>query len=301
MSSRRWAGVLIVCLSACGDNGASTDATSEAPTSTVTAVTLDASDASDASAATSESDSETGSVPTECGPAPLDMVCVPEGAFTMGNAAVPGLGVPEHTVTLSAFFIDRDEVTVAAYRACVDDGSCAEPNATSTYWMSDADALPVGDIDWFMASDYCTYAGKRLPTEAEWEKAAVGAEQQLFPWGDTPASCEYAVIVQDGVSGCGEERPWEVGSRPAGASPYGAFDMVGNMTEWVADWYQSGYYDESPDTDPPGPDDGFQRVVRGGSYRWDEPLSWYVAYRSWSVPDFSLPDSGARCVADVQP
>lgn len=201
-----------------------------------------------------------------------DMVGVPEGPFCMGcNAAVDDACVsderPAHEVWLSSFEIDRTEVTQADFAACVEAGACSIPEgdgACANAW--DPVTLPdhpVACTSWAAARDYCAWRGKRLPTEAEWEKAARGIEGLAFPWGDDDPLCELSNFDHAGMECVGETT--SVGSYPGGMSPFGAFDMAGNVWERVHDWYGADYYAVGPLIDPRGPDAGSSRVLRGGS------------------------------------
>lgn len=240
---------------------------------------------------------------------------VPAGEFRMGTeknfiGSQPD-ELPQHRVTLSAFWIDETEVTQGMYRACVSAGGCTPISEELAAAVGDDDQLPMTGVTWNQASAYCTWVGRRLPTEAEWEKAARGRDARLYPWGwvGAPksstglrlnfcdASCPFA--YHDPTIDDGFPQAAPVGQFPAGVSPYGALDMAGNVWEWVADWYQSNAYASSAKTDPRGPQTGEWKVIRGGS--WLEP-SWEgsvlpdrTANRSWLPPGSFRVDLGFRC------
>ncbi len=200
-------------------------------------------------------------------PTPIEMVRVPEGPFTRGVSDGQGDERPPTTVTLDTFWIDRHEVTQADYDACVLSGSCDAPECGSGGALNQDN--PVTCVSWSDARDYCAWAGKRLPTEAEWEKAARGTDARLYPWGDTPEpNCDLAVVGAAGEEVCPSVLA-SVGSKPGGASPYGALDMAGNAAEWVYDEYNEDAYAALPvgfpgawEADP----QAGERVVRGGAY-----------------------------------
>ena len=196
-----------------------------------------------------------------------DMVLVPAGEFVIGSNSGADDEQPEHRVYLDAFYIDKYEVTVDQYDKCVQSGKCTKPDegGDCNWGKSDRGNHPINCVDWDQARTYCEWVGKRLPTEAEWEKAARGTDWRKYPWGDQDASCNYAVM-DDGGNGCGKNSTWPVGSKPNGASPYGAMDMAGNVGEWVADRYGENYYKSNSNKNPKGPADGNYRVYRGGSW-----------------------------------
>ncbi len=242
-----------------------------------------------------------------------EMVSVPGGAFYMGcNEAVDTEcdedEKPGRQVSVNAFTMDKTEVTVAQFGQCVDAGACSSDGVTMPYWAGqthpewawacnwgqrDREWHPINCVEWEQARRYCAWAGKRLPTEAEWEKAARGTEGWKYPWGNRGYG------AAGGVANIGDETAkrsqprWTiaegyddgyygtapVGSFPAGASPYGAVDMVGNVWEWTVDWYDEGHQ---------------FRAVRGGSWR-DQPLNARASIRNWGDPGNRSMLQGFRC------
>ena len=223
-----------------------------------------------------------------CEAPPAGMVAVPAGEFSMGcNSAVDGECAadesPYHVVNLSNFAIDRLEVSVGEYQACVDAGECSPPHDQNAYgdpceWNR-GNSYPITCVDWFQARAYCQYVGKRLPTEAEWEKAARGTDGRMYPWGAATPTCELAVFSECGSS------VQLAGSKPNGASPYGALDMAGNVFEWVNYWYSTSYYSVSPADDPTGPSSGTRRVTRSSGANYSGP-SLRTSFRG---VDFEVP------------
>ena len=265
-----------------------------------------------------------------------DEVFVPGGSFWMGcnESKREDCGpneLPAHEVTLSAFAVDKTEVTRIRFADFLSevapDGDCERrisgasgvryDNAAGR-WKS---ALP-GDktepmiqVTWFGARDFCDWDGKRLCTEAEWEKAARGGCERLtgdcrsqmlvFPWGDAAPSCSLAVTTDETGAGCGRASPFPVGTRPDGASPYGALDMAGNVREWVADWLAP--YEPDSVTDPEGPATGDEKVLRGGSYSPDDATMLQAAARDSKFLDPTAPPkmgdsrTGFRCCRAITP
>lgn len=225
-----------------------------------------------------------GHIPCSSLKIPEGMKCIPGGKFVRGSNRTTvdedsrrkvKDEFPESTIEVSTFFMDTYEVTFSQYQACVQAGGCkpAKPN----YRGYSKPNQPMLGVNWYHAYDYCKWAGKRLPTEAEWEKAARGDEGDLFPWGNEPADCLKAIIQEKGKKGCGIGTTWDVGSRPP--YRYGLYDMAGNSWEWVNDWYSESYEKCGADCmkkDPKGPCNGeapcpghTRKVVRGGSWWWD--------------------------------
>ena len=254
-----------------------------------------------------------GEMPFGSNLAAQEMILVPAGLFTRGSMQGDSDEVPVRT--LDAFTIDKYEVSVSQYRACVEAGKCAKPGrflgAQHGYeedlcngTRPDRDNHPINCMRWWEADQYCRWAGKRLPTEAEWEKAARGTDGRRFPWGGEQANCDRAVI-DDGGDGCGRETTWPVGSKPGGQSPYGVEDMSGNVWEWVDDWYSKDYYARAPAQNPRNDQPNTleakpPKVLRGGSWADQTELihrtSNRVQYNPDTSPDYTV---GFRCAKDT--
>ncbi len=207
--------------------------------------------------------------------APVPMVTIPAGEFLMGNPEGKGRADewPQRSVYLDAFAIDQVEVTNERYmRFVMSTGHRNPPNPYGTgplLSVKGIEQLPVAQTTWYDAKAYCSWAKKRLPTEAEWEKAARGTDGRLFPWGNEPATLKRANFDREWED---EKTLYPVGSLPGGDSPYGVKDMAGNAREWVSDWYDPEYYKHAPDRNPQGPDKkGVVRSIRGGS--WHSPVA----------------------------
>ncbi len=223
---------------------------------------------------------------------------IPAGTFLMGGSEEwVEQEQPVHRVTLDAFWMDQTEVTNGMYALCVAAGACEPPRSGNTYTRDSdyGDAAhanyPVVWVSWRRAEDYCNWAGRRLPTEAEWEYAARGGlVGAIYPWGDEEPSCKQANFHSGCVGGTSS-----VGSYPPNG--YGLYDMAGNVWEWVADWYDKDYYSTSPAENPLGPASGGMggnRVIRGGAWIGRE---WFVrpAMRYMGDPDAADNDLGFRC------
>lgn len=214
------------------------------------------------------------------------LVYVPAGEFLMGTVGGRDDEIPQHLVSLDAFWLDQTEVSNGMYARCIQDGACT-PLAHPRVDMEEHPNFPVQGVAWQQAVAYCEWAGRRLPSEAEWEKAARGGDSRLYPWGNEVPNSELANFRKfygDVI---------DVGSLPAGASPYGALDLAGSVYEWVSDWYGADYYQQSPDQNPTGAETGIQRVLRGGA--WNSGIdNLRSANRFWAFPGRNDFD-GFRC------
>jgi formylglycine-generating enzyme required for sulfatase activity len=231
----------------------------------------------------------------------IDWVALLAGTFSMGSDENDAFAneQPVHEVTLSAFELARTETTVAQYAACVEAGVCAEPARDYTDGLSfnwgapGRDEHPINGVTWFQAEGFCEYVGGRLPTEAEREYAARSEGQdQKYPWGDEEATCERAVMNEDGEDGCGDRRTSPVCSKPAGHSAQGICNLAGNVSEWVYDWFDD--YPSEPQVDPTGPESGSNRVLRGGNWLIDARLL-RASFRSSVDPSAANINFGFRC------
>jgi serine/threonine-protein kinase len=247
-----------------------------------------------------------------------ELVYVPQGEFIMGSDPGElyfwGAETPKHSVLLDAFWIYRTEVTNTMYRACVEVNACPHPTEIFSRTHDDYfpnekfDDYPVIYVTHEAALSYCVWAGARLPTEAEWEKAARGTDGRLFPWGNDELQNYHANFCDNGCPNPESQEEMElddgyrdvapVGSFPAGSSPYGAWDMSGNVLEWAADWYSQSYYGISPYENPTGPESGSKHVIRGGSW-WSGRDGLRPAARASKDPDYSSDMVGFRCAIDA--
>jgi formylglycine-generating enzyme required for sulfatase activity len=268
----------------------------------------------------------TASAPAAPGTCADGMLPIPAGKMFMGARDLSPNTKPPHEVTLSAFCLDKTEVTTRAYLACVEKGECERPSdkvnwpgitdAQSKLYSSFCNASakdrgdhPVNCVAWSMAQTYCAKRGARLPTEAEWEYAARGTSQRKFPWGDDAPNAKYlnacskACVTWFAAKGEKKMAMFEdddgfigtapVGSFPAGASSFGVLDLAGNVWEWTADWF--GPYAADPAADPKGPATGTQRVVRGGDFTGGEPDWARPAFRWKTDPETYNHAIGFRC------
>jgi formylglycine-generating enzyme required for sulfatase activity/predicted nucleic acid-binding Zn ribbon protein len=231
----------------------------------------------------------------------VDLVYIPEGEFIMGSGPKEdpyffGSEGPQHMVYLGGYWIYRTEVTNAMYEKCVEANGCPKPinngsNTRPSYYGNQVYSdHPVVYVTWRNASSYCHWAGGRLPTEAEWEKAARGTDGRLFPWGNQ--------VPQPNHANYGARDTEAVGSYPEGASPYGVLDMAGNVIEWVGDYFQAAYYQVSVYENPLGPISGSTRVYRGGAYH-NPAASIRTVMRGSRSESHANVDIGFRCVLDV--
>ena len=223
------------------------------------------------------------------------MVLVPAGDFMMGSDKGDDDEKPVHRVQVDSFYIDKFEVTNGKFAKFIDAIKGEPP------WGFDDKDTPVAHADqpvrwvtWLDATAYCQWAGKRLATEAEWEKAARGTDGRLYPWGDETPTPAHAVFGQKE----GSESLPPFSNRDKGKSPYGAQDMAGSLYEWVADWYDDEYYATTLSQNPRGPSEGTQKVQRGGSYS-NNPYRIRTSFRTKDIPTEARPNVGFRCAQDV--
>lgn len=253
-----------------------------------------------------ESPSEpAGSVSSEAIPlsneAPVkeEMVRIPAGLFIRGTDAGGFDEQPPREIFLDAFEIDQYEVTnyqYAQFAAATGHRKAGPPSRyAKNVGKMRGPNQPVVYVSWDDAQEYCRWKGKRLPTEAEWEKAMRGTDGRLWPWGNVeqPNRANWA-RVNDGYAATAP-----VGTFKSDASPYGVMDGAGNVMEWVEDWYSEGYYRDSPEKNPPSPDYGVYRVLRGGGYTTTGG-DLRITSRSKMVPDFRDETIGFRCVMDAK-
>jgi formylglycine-generating enzyme required for sulfatase activity/tRNA A-37 threonylcarbamoyl transferase component Bud32 len=223
------------------------------------------------------------------------MMYIPAGKFLMGSDHFLENQSPAHTVFLNAFWIDQTEITNAMYYRCVDSGSCTEPaylfsyTREDYYYNKDYSDFPVIYVSWKQANVYCDWVGGRLPTEAEWEKAARGVDNSDYTWGNTAPDCSMM-----NFNDCYGDT-LEVKSNQKDYSSYGVYDMGGNVAEWVADWYKETAYDQKEANNPTGPNSGVYRSVRGASWHSQDAMA---TVRTAGYPIFTDDEDGFRCAFD---
>ncbi|MDF0665087.1 MAG: SUMF1/EgtB/PvdO family nonheme iron enzyme [Nitrospira sp.] len=228
------------------------------------------------------------------------MVLIPAGEFWMGSPDSEGRKDehPRHQIYLDGFYMDKFEVTVARYTEFVRAKNRPKPGYWDQVDSSKHWNLPVVGVNWDDAKAYCEWAGKRLPTEAEWEKAARGTDGRTYSWGNEGPTARLANFAKGLTTRAYKEGLAPVDSYEAGNSPYGLHHMAGNVWEWTADWYDETYYIKSPARNPTGPASGLFRVVRGGSWSY-EPDVLRSAYRHKDLPTSRSDSIGFRCAQDV--
>lgn len=235
----------------------------------------------------------------------MTLVYIPQGRFEMGSNLGNPDESPVHTVSLDGYWIDRTEVTNAMFADFLNqagnqiEGGVAWLDISEpSVWISGRGGIwqaldgkeshPIVGVSWYGAKAYCEWAGRSLPTEAQWEYAATGTDSLRFPWGNVGPDCSLSRFW-----GCGDQ-PVQAGGLPSGASPFGVYEMAGNVAEWVNDRYTPDYYRESPTENPTGPLNGYYRVFRGGSWG-SSYLGLRTAHRDWAGADTQSNDLGFRC------
>jgi formylglycine-generating enzyme required for sulfatase activity len=231
----------------------------------------------------------------------VPMVNIPEGSFIRGSSEGTGRSdeMPREKIYVDAFSIDKFEVTNKRYLAFIAATGHKEPfnvyEEGTLFKVADIHDLPVVQVTWHDAADYCQWVGKRLPTEAEWEKAARGTDGRIYPWGNEEPSPLHANYDREWA---GKETLKPVGSLPQGTSPYGVQDMSGNAREWVQDWYDKDYYQQAPKRNPKGPDKSLLKVIRGGGWRsFDSDIR--AAARGKGGFALKTHGTGFRCARDT--
>ena len=223
------------------------------------------------------------------------MVEIPAGKFAMGLDGVQALEDerPMHRVWVGSFSMDLHEVTTAQYAAFLAATNRLAPWQWNTVDLSQHSDRPVIGVDWSDADAYCRWKGKRLPTEAEWEKSARGTDGRLYPWGNWAPNKDLANFAL-GARFSYSQVLMPVQSYEQGKSPFGLYQMAGNVWEWVQDWYSANYYEVSPEHNPQGPEQGQFKVLRGGS--WSDLPKYLLTYGRFKLsPETRNSYTGFRC------
>ena len=222
-------------------------------------------------------------------------VLIAGGTFNMGDDEQS----PLREIFLDGFYLDKHEVTLSRYaRFLKETGGVRAPEEWEDADINKSGDLPVVGVDWQDANSYCRWTGRRLPTEAEWEKAARGGDNRIYPWGDDPPSVSTATFARDSKLPAYKGGVDPVGKHEAGKSPYGAYNLSGNVSEWVADWFADSF-PVSARRNPKGPESGTGKVIRGGGW-YDPPERLRITRRMYAAPDHRADDLGFRCAADLK-
>jgi len=255
----------------------------------------------------------------------VGMATIPAGYFWMGcvegDSKCSADEKPRHKVYVSAFKMDKKEVTAGEFKQCVNAGNCSSSGLNMPYWSgkeqpdwawtctynTGKDSHPINCVDWSQAKAYCEWKGKRLPTEAEWEKAARGGTESIYYWGNNgDNACSYGNVADKSAKEkwsdwtIAECRDGYQTTAPVGSfkpNSYGLYDMAGNVWEWNSDWYDENYYQSSPEKNPEGAGSGSYRVLRGGSWVYNSE-SVRASNRRWYGPDSRNYNIGFRCVSE---
>jgi formylglycine-generating enzyme required for sulfatase activity len=240
------------------------------------------------------------------------MVLVPAGEFLMGSDSWSGSERPAHVVYLDSYYIDQFEVSNQAFADFLNEvGNQIEGVAGKAHWVEENDPdlqiqrigdfwqvnpgredHPMNEVTWFGARAFCEWRTARLPSEAEWEKAARGTDGRTYPWGETEPTCEMA-----NFAGCNYDSV-PVDSYPDWVGPYGTYNMAGNVHEWTHDWYDEAYYSNSPKENPTGPENGDYKIFRGASW-FNGNFQTRTTYRYPKLPVLTYVANGFRCARDV--
>ena len=245
-------------------------------------------------------------------------VTIPAGSFSMGcdkdlEGECPEDTVPVHEVALSSYVMDKFEVPVELFELCIAENVCTNDNEDEPHYRTSAESdkcnignperknHPANCVTWHGAKAYCEWLGKRLPTEAEWENAAKSGKAQIYPWGNEPAASCDNTVMKGSANGCGSNTTSPIGSKVAGVSEQGVFDLSGNVSEYTEDWYEKKFYSteeaSKADTQGPAEPEGDKlKVVRGGSYVYGENRA-RASFRGSAKLDDPAIDFGFRCVS----
>lgn len=225
------------------------------------------------------------------------LVLIPAGFFPMGSETGQADEQPVHRIELDAFYIDKYEVAVSRYARFFEAQHSDRPFLWKQATLGAQGQKPVIGVDWYDAKEYCEWAGRRLPTEAEWEKAARGQDQRIYPWGNESPTKAHVNAGQRKWTGY--DTLGAVGSHPWGSSPYGVHDLAGNVWEWIADRYDQNYYAAGPEQNPKGPAISPLRVLRGGAWN-NDAATIRSANRAAYAPSARRNDVGFRCAVNAQ-